>query len=76
MSPETLKEAKNFRTQAGVCAILLYVATFVMSYMSIESNKTDDGGWMIIPVGAGIFTVIYFNMRSMINKYESLTKKN
>jgi purine-cytosine permease-like protein len=73
MSPETLKEAKHFKTQAGWCALLMWVASAAMTYMSI--NKPTDMDWVIVPVGAGIFTVIYFNMRSMINKYESLTKK-
>ena len=76
MSPETLKEAKNFKKQSGWCAIGMWVATFLLAYMVANSNRTDDGSWMIVPVGAGIFTAIYFNMRSMINKYESLTKKN
>ena len=75
MSPETLKEAKNFKSQTGWCALLLWAATFIVGYMSTHKNMQDDS-WMFIPVGAGIFTAIYFNMRSMINKYESLTKKN
>jgi hypothetical protein len=73
MSPETLKEAKNFKMQMGVCAILMWAATLAFIFIP---HTNDDGGWMIVPVGAGIFTVIYFNMRSTINKYESLTKNN
>lgn len=76
MSPETLKEAKNFRTQMKWCSIICWLATFLFTYMTTYSNRPDDGGWTIVPIGAGIFTVIYFNMRSTINKYESLTKKN
>lgn len=73
MSPETLKEAKNFRMQMKWCSIICWIATLVFIIMP----KNPDAGmdWVIVPIGGGIFTVIYFNMRSMINKYESLTKK-
>jgi FtsH-binding integral membrane protein len=74
MSPETLKEAKNFRMQMKWCSIICWIATLVFIFMQKNPNAGMD--WVIVPVGAGIFTVIYFNMRSMINKYESLTKKN
>jgi hypothetical protein len=73
MSPETLKEAKNFRMQMKWCSIICWIATLVFIIMP----KNPDAGmdWVIVPIGGGIFTVTYFNMRSMINKYESLTKK-
>lgn len=75
MSEETLKEAKNFRMQMKWCSILCWLATLPFIFIPIK-NPNASYDWIIIPIGAVIFSIIYFNMNSMITKYEKLTKKN
>ena len=72
MSEETLKEAKNFRMQMKWCSIMCWVATLVFIFVP-KTNNTDMD-WVIIPIGGGIFNLIYFKMDNMITKYENLTK--
>ncbi len=72
MFEEQLKDAKNFKFQMGVCAILCFLATLL--FIFFLDTKEKDNDWSIIPVGGIIFTVIYFNMRNVIKKYENLNK--
>jgi hypothetical protein len=72
MSEEFIKEAKNFRMQMKWCSIICWVATLVFIF-ALKTNNTDMD-WVIIPIGGGIFNLIYFKMDSQIKEYEKLTK--
>jgi hypothetical protein len=73
MSEEFIKEAKNFRMQMKWCSIICWVATLVFIFVP-KTNNTDMD-WVIIPIGGGIFNLIYFKMDKQIKEYEKLTKK-
>lgn len=71
MSPETLKEAKNFKTQMLVCSIICWLFIGFFAIMKPEALAEV----MIVPIGGIILTIIYFRMKNMIDKYEKLTAK-
>jgi FtsH-binding integral membrane protein len=73
MTKETLKEAKNFRMQMKWCSIMCWVATLVFIFVPKTNNEDID--WVIIPIGATIFSLIYLKMNAHINEYEKLTEK-
>jgi FtsH-binding integral membrane protein len=73
MTKETLKEAKNFRMQMKWCSIMCWIATLVFIFVPKTNNEDID--WVIIPIGATIFSLIYFKMNAHINEYEKLTEK-
>jgi hypothetical protein len=73
MSEEFIKEAKNFRMQMKWCSIICWVATLVFIFVP-KTNNTDMD-WVIIPIGGGIFNLIYFKMDKQIKEYEKLTNK-
>jgi FtsH-binding integral membrane protein len=68
MSPETLKEIKNFTRQMKWCSIMCWFATALFLFLP---KTNDDLGWTIVPIGAVIFTFIYFHLTSKIREYES-----
>ena len=75
MSDEFIKEAKNFRMQMKWCSIICWVATLVFLYnYNSKPSLQEDLTWVIIPVGAVIFTIIYSSMNNNIKKYENLKK--
>jgi len=73
MSEEFIKEAKNFRMQMKWCSIICWVATLVFIFVP-KTNNTDMD-WVIIPIGGGIFNLIYLKMDKQIKEYEKLIKK-
>jgi hypothetical protein len=73
MSEEFIKEAKNFRMQMKWCSIICWVATLVFIFVP-KTNNTDMD-WVIIPIGGGIFNLIYLKMDKQIKEYEKLTNK-
>ena len=73
MSDEFIKEAKNFRMQMKWCSIICWVATLVFIFVP-KTNNTDMD-WVIIPIGGGIFNLIYLKMDKQIKEYEKLTNK-
>ena len=72
MSEEFIKEAKNFRMQMKWCSIICWIAT--LAFIFIPKTNNTDMDWVIIPIGGGIFNLIYFKMDSQIKEYEKLTK--
>jgi FtsH-binding integral membrane protein len=68
MSPETLKEIKNFTRQMKWCSIMCWLATLAFIFIP---HTNDDLGWTIIPAGGVILTFIYFHLTSKIREYES-----
>jgi hypothetical protein len=76
MTQETLDEAKNFKKQMKWCSIIGTIASLVFIGGAINGNKgiLEDFTWVIIPIGTLVFTGIYFNMKSLIQQYEDLTK--
>ena len=70
MSPDTLKEIKNFTRQMKWCSIMCWFATALFLFLPVK-NPNADLGWTIIPVGATIFTFIYFHLSSKIREYEN-----
>jgi hypothetical protein len=73
MSEDFIKEAKNFRMQMKWCSIICWVATLVFIFVP-KTNNTDID-WVIIPIGGGIFNLIYLKMDKQIKEYEKLTNK-
>ena len=73
MSEEFIKEAKNFRMQMKWCSIICWVATLVFIFVP-KTNNTDMD-WVIIPIGGGIFNLIYLKMDKQIKEYEKLANK-
>ena len=73
MSKDFIKEAKNFRMQMKWCSIICWVATLVFIFVP-KTNNTDID-WVIIPIGGGIFNLIYLKMDKQIKEYEKLIKK-
>lgn len=73
MSEDFIKEAKNFRMQMKWCSIICWVATLVFIFVP-KTNNTDID-WVIIPIGGGIFNLIYFKMDKQVKEYEKLTNK-
>jgi len=75
MSEEFIKEAKNFRMQMKWCSIICWVASLVFFYnYNSKPSLQENFDWVIIPVGAVIFTLIFLSMDSNIKKYEKLKK--
>jgi hypothetical protein len=74
MNHEFLKEAKNFRTQVKWCSLICWAGTLVFGYEYFIGNKgvREDLSWVIVPIGAVILSMIYFNMNNNIKKYEQL----
>lgn len=70
MSPETLKEIKNFTRQMKWCSVMCWLATLAFVFIPNENTKTDLS-WTIIPVGGVILTFIYFHLSFKIKEYES-----
>jgi len=73
MTEEFIKEAKNFRRQMKWVSIMCWVATLAFITLPFK-NPNADYDWVIVPVGAVIFSIIYFSMDSNIKKYEELKK--
>jgi hypothetical protein len=69
MSPETLKEIKNFTRQMKWCSVMCWLATLAFIFVPTK-NLNADLGWTIIPAGGVILTFIYFHLRSKIKEYE------
>lgn len=74
MSEEFIKEAKNFRMQMKWCSIICWVATLVFIFIPFK-NPNAGIDWVIVPIGGGIFNLIYFKMDKQIKEYENLNKK-
>lgn len=72
MSEEFIKEAKNFRMQMKWCSIICWVATLV--FIFIPKNADAGMDWVIVPIGGGIFNLIYFKMDKHITEYEKNKK--
>lgn len=72
MSEEFIKEAKNFRMQMKWCSIICWVATLV--FIFVPKNADVDMDWVIVPIGGGIFNLIYFKMDKQIKEYEKINK--
>ena len=75
MSEEFIKEAKIFRRQMKIVSIICWIASLVFFYnYSSTPSLQENFDWVIIPVGAVIFTLIFLSMDSNIKKYEKLKK--
>ncbi len=71
MTPETLKEAKNFKMQMKWSAIICWIATLAIMF---SPKAMTDFTWLLFPVGGTILTIIFFQMKKLIDTYENLTK--
>ena len=67
ISEETLKEAKRFKVNCGVFAVILYILMGFMIYL--DEPKTTEV-LTIIGMGAVCLTWCYFSMRNNIKDYE------
>ena len=66
MSEKEFNDAKNFKYQMGGCAIMCWVATIFV--LIIDATKINE--LFIIPICGVIMSIIYFKMKSLIDKYE------
>jgi FtsH-binding integral membrane protein len=66
---EFIKEARSFRRQMKWTSIMCWAATII--FVSMEKPNADYD-WVIIQIGAVIFSIIYFQMNKNIKEYEKL----
>jgi hypothetical protein len=70
MTPETLKEAKEFRRNSGIIAIVLWAFIPFIIYLSdFKEIETP----VFISIAAIVLTFIYFKMNGLIKKYERIS---
>jgi hypothetical protein len=69
MTPEKLDEAKEFKRNSGIMAIVLWVFVGFLAYMA--DPKTIEVA-SFVGIGAIALTYIYFRMGSLIKEYEKI----
>lgn len=55
---DSIKELKSFIRQMMWCMILMWIASGILGYFASDKLR----GWIIVPIGAIIFTIIYFSL--------------
>jgi hypothetical protein len=69
MTTEQLKEAKKFKRDSGIFAVIFW---FVSGFLFYQADTRFIEFECLISIGAIVLTFIFFNMSGMIKQYENL----